>query len=87
LPPSRCTRARRKEYRNKRGFTKKKRNEVYQEEQMKTLETINSVRDRRQFYGSLQESKGEFKPRVSMCRKNSGGIATSKGEVVTRWKE
>jgi hypothetical protein len=33
---------------------------------MKTLERINSVRDSRKFYRSLQESKGEFKPRVAI---------------------
>jgi hypothetical protein len=38
---------------------------------MKTLERIKSVRDGRKFYRSLQESKWEFKPRVTMCRKNS----------------
>jgi hypothetical protein len=54
---------------------------------MKTLERINSVRDSRKFYCSLQESKGEFKPKVTICRKNNGDIATSKDEVVTRWKK
>jgi hypothetical protein len=54
---------------------------------MKTLERINSVRNSSKFYRSLQESKGEFKPRVIICRQNNGDIATSKDEVVTRWKE
>jgi hypothetical protein len=54
---------------------------------MKTLERINSVRDSEKIYFSLQESKGEFKLRVTICRKNNGNIATSKDEVVTRWKK
>jgi hypothetical protein len=54
---------------------------------MKTLERINSVRDSIKFYRSLQESKGEFKPRVAICTKNNGDIATSKDEAITRWKE
>jgi 2'-5' RNA ligase len=54
---------------------------------MKELERLNSVRDSRKFYRSLQESKGDFKPRVTICRKNNGDRATSKDEVVTRWKE
>jgi 2'-5' RNA ligase len=54
---------------------------------MKTLQRINSVTDSRKCYRSLQRSKGEFKPRVTICRKNNGDIATSKDEVVTRWKE
>jgi hypothetical protein len=53
----------------KRGSIKKEE-EKYLKEQMKTLERINSVRDSRIFYHSLQESKGEFKLRVTICRKN-----------------
>jgi hypothetical protein len=54
---------------------------------MKTLERINSIRDSIKFYHSLQESKWEFKPRVTICRKRNGHIATGKDEVVTQWKE
>jgi 2'-5' RNA ligase len=54
---------------------------------MKTLERINNVRDSRTFYHSLQESEGEFKPRVTICRKNNGDMAASKDEVVTQWME
>jgi hypothetical protein len=73
-------------YVKKRGFTKKK-NKEYQEEQMKTLERIHSIRDSRKFYCSLQESKWEFKSRVTICRKRNGDIATGKDEVITQWKE
>jgi hypothetical protein len=59
----------------KREFANKE-----QEEKMKTQERINSVRDRRTFFHNLHESKGEFKPRVTIYSKNNGDIDTSKDE-------
>jgi hypothetical protein len=48
----RCTRARHEEYCNKIYEEDSPKKKKYQEEQMKTLERINSVRDSRKFYQS-----------------------------------
>lgn len=66
-------------------FKRKKREHM--EHQLRELERFSTQRETRNFYRGVNQSRKEFKPRLSMVRNREGEIICEQAEVLETWAE
>jgi hypothetical protein len=60
---------------------------VFHEEIIKEIQEADYQNETRKFYRLVYNTRMGFKPRIYICRKTDGELATNKTEILGRWKE
>ncbi|GFR24754.1 putative endonuclease-reverse transcriptase [Trichonephila clavata] len=66
-----------------KGFTKR----LFYEELLKDAEHLKSSNESRVFYKIINNSRKDFKSRVTICRNSDGEILSNPTEISQRWVE